>query len=1069
MKTNLLISGILLGAVTFISAATNDLTTAIQRGLFEEEANQNLGAAIQAYQSVASQFDKDRKLAATAIFRLGECYRKQGNTNDAATQYQRILRDFSDQPTLVTLSRQNLAGMGSALQATGQAATKQYTVVSGDTLSSIVGVLGVSGQALMDANPGLYSAGLRVGQVLRIPTGPESSTSSSGAPVMSDAARQEQKRLLEEEMKLVQKQMEALQQQRDANGAISPGDPLPLQRQMLELKRQVAALDAGLPISFAASGPTAPATSTEADEVRRIQALIKDSPDLINAPDKNGETLLQSAAANGNLAVAKLLLDSGAAVDGLQQPGLTALHYAAANGHKAVVDLLLSRGAKADAQFEAEVTPLHLAALKGYEAVAKSLLAAGAPVDAQTKGDARRGREDLQYYIGSGQTPLHLAAVHGYGSLAQLLLAKGANVNSKDGSGLTALHRAVAGGYTGLVETLLAKGANANAEDESGRTPLSYAVPGHYEPVMKLLLAAHANPNAGRLNVPLAVAAYYGDMPSLKLLLANGADPNTNSLVNWTVSVKVGNVGNSSPFVGPFAPLFLAVNQRHADAVAELLRARADFNLPAPNGAPLTAYALGDIPTLKALLEGGADANVRIPGGTPLLLQAVLEKNQPAVELLLAHKADVNAEGPAFNNEAQSAIWTPLHAAATYGPKAIAELLLKAGADVNARDKVGDTPLHLAVVNGQRELAELLLANKADPNARDNKGQTPLDFAKSQAQANLPRPAMPLPGMPMRPLTRPSPVGPAEASASMNITFEQPGAPTTATQQESKPETMADLLRRNGALDDLPQLDQIGVRRGGMRINTPFGKGARDWSQFTLLELLAVECDFLAGSPSGDRSGGFGSSGFSASAFFSHFKLLPFPDLAHLHIRRPAADLKSWKEQVLDLRPVLEAGDCSKDVRLEWGDVVEIPEADHPLNEKWPGFSRTELANLQKCLTRQVQIVISGQVTNITVAPKISGLDATPPNEPIIDARTSFWLKPVLLQSKLVLTSSDLSRVKVTRRDPTTGQEHRWVVDCSETSPATDLWLRDGDKIEVPEKTNASAAAQAPGPQSPPK
>src|ERR1035441_6452019 len=95
-------------------AATNDLTTALQRGLFEEEANQNLGAAIQAYQTVANQFDKDRKLAATAIFRLGECYRKQGNTNDAAAQYERILRDFSDQPTLVTLSRQNLAALGSA-------------------------------------------------------------------------------------------------------------------------------------------------------------------------------------------------------------------------------------------------------------------------------------------------------------------------------------------------------------------------------------------------------------------------------------------------------------------------------------------------------------------------------------------------------------------------------------------------------------------------------------------------------------------------------------------------------------------------------------------------------------------------------------------------------------------------------------------------------------------------------------------------------------------------------------------------------------------------------------------
>src|ERR1022692_4894685 len=133
-------------------AATNDLTSALQRGLFEEEANQNLGAAIQAYQTVANQFDKDRKLAATAIFRLGECYRKQGNTNDAATQYERILREFSDQPTLVTLSRQSLAGMGSA-------------------------------------------------------------PSAPAAPTMSDTARQEQKRLLEEEIKLVEKQLESQQKQ----------------------------------------------------------------------------------------------------------------------------------------------------------------------------------------------------------------------------------------------------------------------------------------------------------------------------------------------------------------------------------------------------------------------------------------------------------------------------------------------------------------------------------------------------------------------------------------------------------------------------------------------------------------------------------------------------------------------------------------------------------------------------------------------------------------------------------------------------------------------------------------
>src|SRR5437879_1135741 len=90
-----------------ISAAegVNDL---LQKGLFEEEANHNLDAAIKAYQSVITQQDDQRKLAATAVFRLGECYRKLGRTNEATAQYERILRDFADQPSLAALSRQYL-------------------------------------------------------------------------------------------------------------------------------------------------------------------------------------------------------------------------------------------------------------------------------------------------------------------------------------------------------------------------------------------------------------------------------------------------------------------------------------------------------------------------------------------------------------------------------------------------------------------------------------------------------------------------------------------------------------------------------------------------------------------------------------------------------------------------------------------------------------------------------------------------------------------------------------------------------------------------------------------------
>ena len=143
-RTVLVSAALLFLATEGFSAATNDLTSVLQKGLFEEEANHNLNGAIQAYQSVIAQFDKDRKLAATAIFRLGECYRKQGKTNDALVQFQRVLSEFPDQTPLIAPSRQNLTLLGGA-------------------------------------------------------------PASTASPALSDAARQEQKRLLAEELALVEK------------------------------------------------------------------------------------------------------------------------------------------------------------------------------------------------------------------------------------------------------------------------------------------------------------------------------------------------------------------------------------------------------------------------------------------------------------------------------------------------------------------------------------------------------------------------------------------------------------------------------------------------------------------------------------------------------------------------------------------------------------------------------------------------------------------------------------------------------------------------------------------------
>jgi ankyrin repeat protein len=977
MKTTTWLAGLMLASAMTVSAATNDMATVLQRGLFEEEANRNLDAAIQAYQSVANQFDKDRRLAATAIFRLGECYRKQGDTNAATAQYDRIVREFPDQSALTTLSRQSLAALGGAAGA-------------------------------------------------------------PAVPVLSDAARQEQEQLLEEEIKLVQKQLDQ-QQQQVTQGLLPSGELLPTQRDLLKLKRQMAALEAGQPVDLADASSlknkASELTTSEAEEVKRIQALIKDSPDLINASGPNGTTPLHLAAEAGQLVVAQFLLANGADTEAkdTQWGGRTPLHYAAAAGHKAMVELLLSKKANVNAADKDGTTPLHLAAESGYRSVVESLLNHGAKVNAKDK---------------YGSTPLLLAATRGFRSVIELLLEHGADINAATtyayrsrGGGLkgTALDIAAQRSDQTLAEFLLSKGAAVNTVNDDGRTPLSYAVENRQEPFVKLLLDAHADPNAGSADFPIARAAWLGDLDTLKLLLAKGADPNTNGKVSWDLRYDRGTPPPIMRGATTATPLYLAVHQHHPEAVKELIAAKADPNGLGPERNPVIFDALYDAPTLKALLEGGADPNRRDASGETTPLQATLslgerQSRTTAGELLLAHGADPNVaakngwtplhqatwngdeglvglllkKGAQVNPKTTDSVRTPLQNAAASRHTDVARLLLENKADPNARDFSGETALGIAVECDEPDMVKLLLENKADPNARDNAGATPLDYAKGRP----PHTARPLPAI-------------------------------------------AALLRQYGALDDAPRLDAIEVRRPSTGYSvTFFHKGADEGNQFTLAEALGIEYAFLAETSWGDPDW---RSDYQLLAANHFDKSLPYPDLAHVRIREPAPDSKSWQERTVDLSPLLETGACSNDVTLNWGEVVEIPEQDHPLNQSWSGFTPRQMENLKTCLTRQVEIVIKGQATKITLGPEVSASRrpvryGSAPEKDV--TKGTLWLKPALLNSKLVLASSDLSRVKVTRLDPVTGQKREWVVDCSDGKPAPDLWLRDGDVIEVPERAN---------------
>lgn len=113
-------------------------------------------------------------------------------------------------------------------------------------------------------------------------------------------------------------------------------------------------------------------------------------------------------------------------------------------------------------------------------------------------------------------------------------------------------------------------------------------------------------------------------------------------------------------------------------------------------------------------------------GKTPLLLvQGTNHTITPAFALtpvFIEMGADVNH----VDEDGNTAL---LLQAANYCFKDTMKALIKAGADVTARNKHGDTPLHLTLQSGNCEIARLLIKKGADYNVANEKRITPVQIA----------------------------------------------------------------------------------------------------------------------------------------------------------------------------------------------------------------------------------------------------------------------------------------------------------------------------------------------------
>ena len=462
------------------------------------------------------------------------------------------------------------------------------------------------------------------------------------------------------------------------------------------------------------------------DTGRPLSEILRHRPN-VNAQDIRRQTPLHLACWQDNASTVRLLLREGASIGIRDVDGLAPLHSAASHGNLSVVQSLIEAGADVNLVDSLGMTPLLWAAYKGHLNLVQYLW----------DNANKRSRDH------NGRTPLHLAAIGDVKRIVDrkqmveaLINAFAVEKDAKDRFGRTPLHFAAQAGHTDIVTLLAESGADIEARNSHKWTPLRVAIQAGQTDTVKRLVEIGVNIEArdSEDNTPLYVAAQEGHLDIVKLLIEKSKD----------IDAKNGSDADT--------PLHAATRMRHMNIAELLIEKGADINVKDETGnTPLyTAAWEGYANVVGLLIEKGADINARNEDdSTPLHSAAwggrmqfisLLENHEipppkvveykTIVDLLIKKGADIDAKrGPGE---------TPLHSAAEVGNAGTVELLLEKGADINTKDKTGQTPLHTAIIKeADPDAIKLLIKKGADINTKKPNGETLLHSAAEVRNAGI--------------------------------------------------------------------------------------------------------------------------------------------------------------------------------------------------------------------------------------------------------------------------------------------------------------------------------------------